>query len=116
LLNTRLGRPRPSRACFWLLILTSECTHRGNKRGRRALLRGRHLPASVVAAAPKANAKQRDDTIAICGSACCLINHLLGFLSKKHIQENVVIWDFSFCSEKLIAVNGEAIWMHVADR
>jgi hypothetical protein len=35
---------------------------------------------------------------------------------KKHIQENVVVWDFSFCSEKLIAVNGEAIWMHVADR
>jgi len=32
-------------------------------------------------------------------------------VQKTRIQENVVI-----CSEKLIAVNGEAIWMHVADR
>jgi hypothetical protein len=35
---------------------------------------------------------------------------------KTHIQENAVIWDYRFCSEKLIAVNGEAIWIHVADR
>jgi hypothetical protein len=47
-----------------------------------------------------------------------LLNQLFIRVSvpKKRIQENAVVWDFSFCSVKQIAVNGDAIWMHVADR